>query len=135
MVYTNNCQLIHYIYGYIYIHVTFLNSCLYLGQTILSLTAVSFSLPSLLAVLILQCRSLADLYFVPPYYQLIRAETGLSLFIYILISPLLDMIIEIHILPDISYWWQVHGRFNCVNTSLFQFFMEVSVMHRDNLTT
>lgn len=93
-----------YIWLYIYIHVTFLNSCLYLGQTILSLTAVSLSLLSLLAVLILQCRSLADLYFVPPYYQLIRAETGLSLFIYILISPLLDTIIEIHILPDISYW-------------------------------
>lgn len=74
------------IYMAIYIHVTFLNSCLYLGQTILSLTAVSLSLLSLLAVLILQCRSLADLYFVPPYYQLIRAETGLSLFIYILIS-------------------------------------------------
>lgn len=71
---------------YIYKLVTFLYSCLYLGQTILSLTAVSFYLPSLLGVLILQCRSLADLYFVPPYYQLIRAETGLSLFIYILIS-------------------------------------------------
>lgn len=52
---------------------SFSNSCLLLS-----------SLSS--RVLILQCRSLADLYFVPPYYQLIRAETGLSLFIYILIS-------------------------------------------------
>lgn len=74
------------IYGYIYTRNVPLFISLYLGHTILSLTAVSFSLPSLLAVLILQCRSLADLYFVPPYYQLIRAETRLSLFIYILIS-------------------------------------------------